>query len=242
MAGADRGVDVKAIARSIDAALRAIGDAERAVQEKRYLKSELVHLGTGMPALRKVIKEVRRQHRDLPRSAVIALVEILWDEPAAAPIHERRAAAVELLDLHKTLLEPRDLGLIERLVRESKTWALVDALAVAVAGSIVDRFPSETRRDVDRWARDDDFWVRRAAMLSLLRPLREGRGDFERFGRYADAMLEEKEFFIRKAIGWILRETSKKRPELVRAWIEPRRSRASGLTVREATKYLGERR
>ena len=75
-------------------------------------------------------------------------------------------------------------------------------------------------------------------MLALLIPLRQGEGDFDRFGRYADGMLEEKEFFIRKAIGWVLREVSKKRPELVFDWIAPRTDRASGVTMREAVKYL----
>jgi 3-methyladenine DNA glycosylase AlkD len=60
----------------------------------------------------------------------------------------------------------------------------------------------------------------------------------ETFARYADGMLSEREFFIRKAIGWVLRETGKKRPELVAAWLAPRAHRASGLTVREAVKYL----
>ena len=56
----------------------------------------------------------------------------------------------------------------------------------------------------------------------LLVALRQGGGDFERFGRYADAMLEEREFFIRKAIGWVLRDTGRKRPELVFEWLLPR--------------------
>ena len=85
---------------------------------------------------------------------------------------------------------------------------------------------------------DEDFWVRRSAMLALLIPLRQGEGDFDRFGRYADGMLDEKEFFIRKAIGWVLREVSKKRPNLVFDWIAPRTHRASGVTMREAVKYL----
>ena len=75
-------------------------------------------------------------------------------------------------------------------------------------------------------------------MLALLRPVRRGDGDFERFSRYADAMLDEKEFFIRKAIGWVLRETSKKRPDLVDTWISARTGRASGVTMREAVRYL----
>ena len=84
----------------------------------------------------------------------------------------------------------------------------------------------------------ENFWLRRSAMLALLGPIRRGGGDFCRFGRYAESMLHEKEFFIRKAIGWVLRETSKKRPELVNEWLVPRAHLCSGLTMREATKYL----
>jgi hypothetical protein len=75
-------------------------------------------------------------------------------------------------------------------------------------------------------------------MLALLRPLRRGRGDFQRFAGYADRMLEDREFFIRKSIGWVLRETGKPQPDVVYAWLLPRAGRASGVTVREAVKYL----
>jgi len=91
---------------------------------------------------------------------------------------------------------------------------------------------------LDRWAGDDDFWVRRAALLALLVPLRKGGGDFDRFCRYADAMLDEKEFFILKAIGWVLRDTARKRPAMVYEWLLPRAGRASGVTLREAVKPL----
>jgi 3-methyladenine DNA glycosylase AlkD len=90
---------------------------------------------------------------------------------------------------------------------------------------------------LDRWATDDDFWIRRSALLAWLRPLRAGV-PLERFLSYADAMLGEKEFFIRKAIGWVLREVGKRRPEEVTAWLAPRTHRSSGVTMREATKYL----
>jgi hypothetical protein len=77
-----------------------------------------------------------------------------------------------------------------------------------------------------------------SALLALLPPLRRGGGDFARFGRYAEAMLGDREPFIRKAIGWVLRDTAKRRPELVAAWLEPRAALASGVTVREAVKHL----
>jgi 3-methyladenine DNA glycosylase AlkD len=85
---------------------------------------------------------------------------------------------------------------------------------------------------------DYDFWIRRSALLALLIPLRRGDGDFARFTRYADAMLDEKEFFIRKAIGWVLRDTALKRPTMVYDWLFPRAARASGVTLREAVKPM----
>src|SRR5207245_10403294 len=83
--------------------------------------------------------------------------------------------------------------------------------------------------------------LRRSAMLALLRPLRRGDVDFTRFARDAEAMRPEREFFIRKAIGWVLRETGKKRPEVVYQWLLSRCGVASGVTVREAVKYLSAR-
>jgi 3-methyladenine DNA glycosylase AlkD len=127
--------------------------------------------------------------------------------------------------------------LVERMLRTAGTWALVDGLAANVMGALTERYP-ELTSTLDRWATDDDFWLRRSAMLALLKPLRRGDGDFERFGRYADLMLAEKEFFIRKAIGWILRDTGRRRPQLVAEWLAPRVSRASGVTMREAVKPL----
>lgn len=80
--------------------------------------------------------------------------------------------------------------------------------------------------------------LRRSALLAHLRPLRAGDGDFDRFSRFADVMLQEREFFIRKAIGWVLRDTAKKRPDLVFEWLQPRAHRASGVTIREAIRPL----
>jgi 3-methyladenine DNA glycosylase AlkD len=93
------------------------------------------------------------------------------------------------------------------------------------------------RRTLDRWARDGDFWVRRSSLLAELKPLKHG-APFEPFARRADGMVDETEFFIRKAIGWVLRETSKTRPDEVYRWIATRTHRASGVTMREVVKYL----
>ena len=78
-------------------------------------------------------------------------------------------------------------------------------------------------------------------MLSLILELRSEDGDFELFAGFADGMLDEKEFFIRKSIGWVLREASKARPELVYDYLLNRIKRVSGLTLREGSKRLPKR-
>src|SRR4029077_7507291 len=190
-----------AIATAIAAELTSHRNAARAAAEKAYLKSDLEFLGVGLPAMRQIVRAVTRQHGGLDRRRLGALVSILLETPR----FERRMVAVLLLEAFEPLLRPVDIALLERLIRQSKTWAFVDELAIVITGPLVERSP-ELLRILDRWAHDDDFWVRRSAMLALLRPLRRGGGDFRRFARYADRMLEDREFFIRKSIGWVLRE------------------------------------
>jgi 3-methyladenine DNA glycosylase AlkD len=226
-------VDVHEIVEELEDRFRAVGTPERAEHEKRYLKSDLTFLGATVWQIEAAVKEVLGDHRDATRADVEALVAELW----AAPVHERRMAAVMVLERFSDALGADDLPLIERLVRESRTWALVDGLAGDVLGGMVRRDPEGVSAVLDRWATDDDFWVRRASLLAELRPIRHG-ADLDRFLRRAEPMLDEKEFFVRKAIGWVLREAGKRRPGEVAAWLSPRTDRASGVTIREAVKYL----
>jgi 3-methyladenine DNA glycosylase AlkD len=170
---------------------------------------------------------------------VTALVKDLW----APAMHETRMVAIELLDLYSNLLAPDDSGLVEQMIDTSHTWAYVDNLSASIMGGMVVRYPA-LMQVLDRWAKDENFWLRRAAMLALLIELRNGGGDWDRFTRYADSMLDEKEFFIRKAIGWILRDTARKRKDMVYQWLRPRAHRASTLdrTRGDAAHAEGEER
>ncbi|HEX7005007.1 MAG TPA: DNA alkylation repair protein [Trueperaceae bacterium] len=220
----------------IAGSLRDAGTSERAASEKRYLKSSLEHYGASVPAIGKVAKGVVKELPELDRDQLLVLVLALWERP----VHELRMAAVELLCYREKLLAAADVPLLERMLREARTWALVDTLAVKVVGPLARRNGGLVRV-LDSWAEDDDFWLRRTVLLSFLLPLRRGdSGPFGPFSGYADRMLEEREFFIRKAIGWVLREYSKKRPEEVFDWLLARVERISGLTFREASKYLSE--
>ena len=131
-------------------------------------------------------------------------------------------AAIEVLRRYVRTLQPADLSLVEAWVREAHGWAYVDSLAGDVAGTIA-LAQAGAWPLIDAWAVDEDFWVRRSALLTLLPGIRQGWRP-ARFERYATPMLAEKEFFIRKAIGWVLRETSKKAPAYVAVDPGPPRS------------------
>jgi 3-methyladenine DNA glycosylase AlkD len=223
---------VMALSADLERELRAAPDAERAVNEKAYLKSDLEFIGVPFFEVGRRLRALLRE-QPLDHDAVVAFVSDLWERP----VFELRAAAVEALTRREATLSVADLPFVERLIRDSRTWALVDGLAGDVAGAVVAREPEAAEPYLDRWAADADFWVRRSALLAELKPLRAG-APFDRFGRHADALLDEKEFFIRKAIGWVLRETGKRRPDEVIDWLAPRSQRASGVTMREAVRYL----
>jgi 3-methyladenine DNA glycosylase AlkD len=223
----------EAEADALAAELRAAGTPDRATSEKAYLKSDLEFFGVSVPLTRSAVRAWCGARPGLSHDELVSLAAALWQRP----VFERRMAAQMLLIQNPALLGPADIPFIERMLREARTWALVDSLAADLMGGLVGRCP-ELTSVLDRWAADSDFWIRRSALLALLGPLRRGGGDFARFSRYADQMLDEKEFFIRKAIGWILRETAKKRPALVADWLAPRIHQMSGVTLREALKPL----
>jgi 3-methyladenine DNA glycosylase AlkD len=217
-------------AEDLEARLGELGDPARAAQEKRYLKSDLRHLGVALPVLREVATSAAA---GLDREQTLALVAELWQ----APVHEHRMAAVEILILGTPLLRADDLAVAERLIRASRTWAYVDALAVKVVGGLVTRFP-QLSATLDAWVRDENFWIRRTSLLALLPGVRAGTPDLDRLSAYGETVVEEREFFIRKALGWVLRELAKSDPAWVTAWVRDHLTVVSGVTIREAVRHL----
>jgi len=215
------------------ARFRRAGTPARAAAEKAYLKSDLRFYGTGVPAIRGAVLEYCRQNPDLTRSELRALAETLY----ATNVHELRSAAIGVLERQRARLTERDLPWLVGLVRRSDTWAHVDWIAPKVIGDVIARYPSARSR-MARWAADESIWVRRTALLAEHDALRAGGGDFALFARLAEGRLEEREFFIRKAIGWVLREVSKRRPEIVYGFLRDQRDRVSRLTLQEGAKYL----
>ena len=203
----------------------------RSVGERAYLKSELRHLGCAVLDVRRVVRQhLRRERPD--HDALVELCDALWAEP----VHERRLAAVEALVASVDELEVDDLGWIELLLRDARTWALVDPLAGTVVAEMAAREPA-VLATLDRWLGDDDFWVRRSAVLGLRKVLAAGR-EWDRFVRFAEALLDEREFFIRKVLGWVAREEGRRHPVVVTAWARSVLPRMSHVMVREVVKPL----
>jgi hypothetical protein len=125
-------MDVPQLLVEIDGELSAQGSPERAVQERACLKSRLDHYGASVPAVRAVAKRVAKRRPPLGRDELLALVDALW----VGTVYERRRVAVVLLELCGDRLQPADMGMLERLLREAQTWALVDELAAVVVGGL----------------------------------------------------------------------------------------------------------
>jgi 3-methyladenine DNA glycosylase AlkD len=225
---------------TIRASLAEHADPVRAAATRAYLKHDAPHLGVQVPQVRAVVRSTVRAEPSLGmHDPLVELVDLLWTEPE----FELRLAAVEALATRPAAIDHDDLPRLEAMLRGCGTWALVDPIAAGVVGRLVVRDPEDPVlvRVLERWAVDDDFWLRRSALLSQLDRVRAAdakAADFALFARWADGMLGEREFFVRKAIGWVLRETSKHHPDRVAQYVRPRLDRMSGVTFREAVRRL----
>jgi 3-methyladenine DNA glycosylase AlkD len=210
-----------------------VGTSPRATQDRAYLKSDLRFYGATVPEIRRAAADFARMHPDLTRAELRAIVRALY----ATDRYEYRSVAIALLGRFEAHLRESDLPWLVGLVRASDTWTHVDWLATDVIGGVVERYPAGLKR-LPAWARDASFWVRRTALLAQVRMLSRGEGNFDLFARLASGMLDEREFFIRKAIGWVLRETSKERPALAFGFLRDHRDAVSALSLQEGAKYL----
>jgi 3-methyladenine DNA glycosylase AlkD len=233
-------VNIELEADDLRAALKQHADPERAAGEKAYLKSPLKFYGVRVPQKRKIAQAWIRAHRRTSIDEVAALAAYLW----GSEWHEERSLAVMLLQYRSADLSADHLPLIERMMAEANTWAHLDEIAVRLAGALIDRDPSTLDR-LPVWAESGNFWVRRAAVLAQLPQFRRGEGDLDLFSRIIIPMFTEgagwskdERFFIRKGIGWALREIGKQRPEWVADFAAAHRAAMSGLTFREATRNL----
>jgi 3-methyladenine DNA glycosylase AlkD len=137
------------------------------------------------------------------------------------------------LDRHQAALTLEDLPWLLELVESKSWWDTVDCFP-KIVGNIVLRSGAKGRREMDRAVKHENFWVRRIAMLHQLGM--RGVTDTVRLFKYADQLAPEKEFFIRKAVGWALRDYAWHDWRAVEKYLNGAKERLSGLTYREASK------
>lgn len=214
-------------------------DPDRAPAMQAYMKSELPFRGVGSPALRRICRAALEQHPLPDRASWEAVVRELWDD---AEFREERYAALAVAGdrRYRDYRDPVSLELDRHLVVTGAWWDLVDAVATRHVGDVLHRHRLEATPVVRAWARDHDLWLRRTAVLAQLKHRADTDTDLLR--EVLEANLEGsehgREFFVRKALGWALREHAKTDPDWVRAFVREHEAELSGLTRREALKHL----
>ena len=222
------------IRTSVIAALREAADPVRAPQQQAYMKSPMPYLGVGVPQCRRIAGAVFKAHPLPDADAWEAAILGLWRKAAH---REERYAAIELLlfERHSSWIEPARAPMIEELVVTGAWWDYVDAIASRGMGAMLAAHPRPAKALLRDWARDDDVWKRRTAILAQLRARQAT--DRKLLADVIRPSIDEPEFFLRKGIGWALREYSKTDPDWVTQFVATHPD-LSGLSRREALKYL----
>ncbi|MFD8305972.1 DNA alkylation repair protein [Streptomyces sp. NPDC059690] len=207
-------------------------DPARAAPMRAYMKDVAPFLGLTTPVRRALSRVVVD---GLPRpdeSDCTAIALRCW----RLPEREYQYFAVDYLRRHARVCSSAFLAVARHLVGTRSWWDTVDLLAAHVVGALVAADPALTA-DMDAWIADEDLWIARTALLHQLRY--KERTDAERLFAYCLIQSGHPDFFIRKAIGWALREYARTDPEAVRAFLARERGRFAPLSVREALKNIG---
>jgi 3-methyladenine DNA glycosylase AlkD len=220
-------------AKAVEHALMPLADEAKAQGMKAYLLNQFEFLGLAAPVRRAAVKAIGKVTWQ-SSADVLATAELLWQKPE----REYRYTAVDLLRQHSDELSVNDLPALQALLLQDAWWETVDGLSAVIAEVMhvaVKQRPNAAKV-MDVWLKHPSHWVRRSAMLHQLGWRLDT--DTTRLFGYAQQLANEKEFFIRKAIGWALRDYARWNPQAVKDFLLQNRAVLSGLTLREAAKHL----
>lgn len=220
-----------AIVEELRRGLRANADAVKAPEMQAYMKTDQPFWGVQKPIRAELLKNARRNHPIKTEDNLLAAVAELW----SGPKREEQYLAIDLAGAHKRLLSPASIPLLERMLHESTNWDLVDGIVCGLVSPLILRFP-ELMSLPRTWISSENFWIRRASLLCHIK--HKERTDRDLLAASIVALAHEKEFFIRKAIGWILREFGKTDPDWVRNFVAAHEDQLSNLSKREALRRL----
>ncbi|MFJ5305087.1 DNA alkylation repair protein [Streptomyces sp. NPDC088350] len=210
----------------------AAADPERAAPMRAYMKDVAPFLGLPTPLRRALSRTVLEGTPRPDEADCVAIALRCWELPE----REYQYFAVDYLRGHVQRCTSGFLPVARYLVSTVPWWDTVDALASHVVGGLVAADP-KLQADMDEWIVDDDLWVARTALLHQLRY--KEHTDTERLFAYCLRQSGHPDFFIRKAIGWCLREYAWTDPEAVRGFLAREKGRFAPLSVREALKNIG---
>jgi 3-methyladenine DNA glycosylase AlkD len=224
--------DVAAARRFVTHGLAKKADPDKGLRMQAYMKTDMPFYGVQKPGRRPIVSELIKRFPPGSNDEYRKLVLGLWD----LPHREEKYVALSAARKFGPFITPANLDLYRRLIVEGSWWDLVDEVATHLIRSLVLDYPLETWPMVDSWIADEDLWLRRTAIICQVGA--KERTDPDRLFAFCERRAPEKEFFIRKAIGWALREYSKTDPSAVVGFVESHRDELSGLSRREATRLL----
>ncbi len=196
-----------------------------------YMKNRVPFLGLKAPARRLLQKEIFALYKALPFAETEKIIRLLWTQPE----REFQYLALDWLWLRRKDFSRETILLIETLLTTKSGWDTVDFLSSQILGYWAKTFPEAARPVIARFIQSPDFWLSRAAIIHQL--FYKEKTDTALLTAALLPHLLSKEFFLRKAIGWALRQYARTDAAWVISFVEAH-PEMSGLSKREATKRL----
>ena len=207
-------------------------DPAKAEPMAAYLKTDMPFYGVQKAGRTPVLRSLVRAFPATDRAMYTDVVDALW----RLPHREEKYLAIGYARSFDAYIDPPSMPLFERLVVEGAWWDLVDETAIKLVGRARFQHRTDVTPVVRRWQTEPNLWLRRSSIICQV-----GQKTDTDVALLADACtgnLADTEFFIRKAIGWALRDFARTDPDWVRSYCETNRASMSGLSHREATKHL----
>ena len=212
-------------------ALAKNGNLEYSVRMAQYMKNHFPFYGIQSTPRRHISKQWLKNHPIKNETDTCAVLKLLWKKDQ----REFQYIGSDIAKNNKRKLTPKSIPTLEYCIRTKSWWDTVDALATHPIGIIVQHYPDLTSL-MDQWIEDKNMWIRRTALLYQLQY--KEKTDQDRLFRYCELRMDESEFFIQKAIGWVLRQYSYIDPDAVIGFIDKWDGRLSNLSKREGLKAI----
>lgn len=222
-----------ALVSFVTSKLKALADPVKAAPMAAYMKTDMPFYGVTSPLRRPIAQELKQRFLPALNEEYRDQVLALW----SLPHREEKYLALDVASTHRQYITYDNVDLYERLVREGAWWDFVDEVAAHLVGKVVLIDRERMRPVLEEWVEDTDMWIRRTAILCQTR--HKDATDVAMLFDFCLRRSHEQEFFIRKAIGWALREYAKVEPAAVRTFLADNGDRLSPLSRREAAKHLG---